>query len=83
MAEENVKKKGAIGETPEIERPPVLKPEEPAETPTPPTPPSPAFEESPANPEKSLCQWFLSDTNFCDKIKKNVRCDGNTSKCPF
>ncbi len=32
---------------------------------------------------KAACQWFLGETRFCDKIKKEVKCDGNVGKCPF
>lgn len=38
-------------------------------------------------PEKGTdlvaCQWFMGDRRFCDKIKKNVHCEGNISRCPF
>jgi hypothetical protein len=33
--------------------------------------------------EENACQWFLGEKAFCDKIKKNVRCDGNVRNCPF
>lgn len=34
-------------------------------------------------PENPPCQWFLSDNEFCDKIKKVVKCGGDVKKCPF
>lgn len=36
-------------------------------------------------PDKTMtaCQWFIDENRFCDKIKKDVRCDGNIKKCPF
>jgi hypothetical protein len=33
--------------------------------------------------EKPPCQWFLGENDFCEKIKKNVKCGGNVKKCPF
>jgi hypothetical protein len=82
MAEENEKKENRlVQETPEVEKPDVLSPE--TRTGTPPTPPSPAFERLTEKPETPPCQWFMNDMNFCEKIKKNVRCGGNVRKCPF
>ncbi len=87
MAEENEKKKEALaGETPEIEKPPVSLPKLPTEMPkkTPLTPPTLALETVPEKLTKEPpCQWFLSGTDFCNKIKKNVKCGGNVKKCPF
>jgi hypothetical protein len=82
MAEESEKKKEAsIGETPEVEKPPVLAPETHV---TPSTPPSPVFEKlTEKAEEKPSCQWFMNDMEFCDKIKKKVRCGGDIRKCPF
>jgi hypothetical protein len=36
-------------------------------------------------PGKTLeaCQWFIGEKRFCDKIKKDVSCDGNVNNCPF
>lgn len=87
MAEETEKKKeGAIGETPEIEKPPVSPPEIPTEMPekTPLTPLAPALESLPEKlTETPPCQWFLGGTNFCNKIKRVMKCRGNVKKCPF
>ncbi|NIO22914.1 MAG: hypothetical protein GTN38_02705 [Candidatus Aenigmarchaeota archaeon] len=87
MAEEIQKKKeGAIGETPDIEKPPALSPETSDEKmeKTPPTPPSPALESPPDNPtRKPPCQWFMDGSDYCEKIKKSVRCGGDVSRCPF
>jgi hypothetical protein len=38
---------------------------------------------SPDTSGQTFCQWFLGEKAFCDKIKKEVKCDGNTGKCPF
>jgi|GEM_PF-2122664 len=76
MAEE--KKEGKlVQETPEMEKPPVLSPETRMETP--PEAPAPVFKEMPEN----TCQWFMDGREFCDKIKKGVRCGGDVRKCPF
>ena len=32
---------------------------------------------------ENACQWFLIERKFCDKIKKEMRCDGNVKNCPF
>ncbi len=37
----------------------------------------------PAAAAEDACQWFLGKASFCDKLKKEVRCDGNVVKCPF
>ena len=51
---------------------------------TPPVSPPPVFSPEVANKaENPLCQWFLSDNEFCDKIKKVVKCGGDVKKCPF
>jgi hypothetical protein len=39
--------------------------------------------DSAVNLTESACQWFLLEKKFCDKIKKEVRCDGNVGNCPF
>lgn len=87
MAEESEKKKArSIEETPEIERPTTLSPETAIETPgeTPPTPPTPVLESPLGKPEeKPPCQWFMNDNDFCDKIKKIVKCKGDVKNCPF
>jgi hypothetical protein len=85
MAEENGKKEGKlIQETPEAEKPTVLSPETRTGMPgAPPTAPSPVPEKLPEKPEIPPCQWFIKKRNFCDKIKKCVRCGGDVSKCPF
>jgi hypothetical protein len=32
---------------------------------------------------ENACQWFLLEKKYCDKIKKEMRCDGNVKNCPF
>ncbi len=51
---------------------------------TPPVSPPPVFSPGIAGEaENHPCQWFLSDREFCDKVKKVVKCGGDVKKCPF
>ncbi|MCK5020405.1 MAG: hypothetical protein KAS32_25440 [Candidatus Peribacteraceae bacterium] len=44
--------------------------------------PGPVIEPLPPKPEDVVsCQWYLGETNFCDKIKKSVHCSGDTKHC--
>jgi hypothetical protein len=50
---------------------------------TPPKVPAVTLSPEIASQTENQCQWFLGENTFCDKIKKNVRCDGNVKRCPF
>lgn len=85
MSEEDEKKKGAIEENPELGGQPELKPEMPtvpeAKPEAPPAPGIGGLAEKPEEPPS--CQWFMNDMKFCDKFKKNVKCNGDVNNCPF
>jgi len=48
-----------------------------------PEPRNPIPSQPPISPLEAACQWFLGENKFCDKVKKEVRCDGNVGNCPF
>jgi hypothetical protein len=47
---------------------------------SPPVTISPAFTDE---TENTRCEWFINDMSFCNKTKKNVKCGGDVSNCPF